>query len=196
MNEQLKRVGLITIGALLFAFLTGFLGYEYGRYKTPAKIQTITKTVTVDHDVVHTVTQVQKQIVYVTKEDKDVHKVVVVDKKPTGEVVTTTTIEDKSKIATSNTTEKEIQKNKVEDHVVYQDREVTKTLINAVRPDWGIYLQGGYNFGDGSSLIPGAILPNKAVVGVQINRRLLGPIYGQIWGHSTKEAGIGIGLEF
>jgi|ERR1700690_125895 len=181
------------IVAILFLFTT--LGYEYGKHGVPAKVVTVTKTVTVDHNVIHTVTQVEKQIVYVKAEAKDVHRVITVDKKPTGEVVTTTTVQDNTKIATSDTVEKQTEQNKVEDHVIYKDREVTKTVINNVRPNWLLGANGGYNFGNGSSnLIPG--LPNKIVVGVSAAKRILGPIYGGVYLNSNEVAGINLNLEF
>jgi hypothetical protein len=184
---------ILIIAAILALFT--ILGYEYGRHKTPAKVVTVTKTVTVDHDVIHTVTQVEKQVVYVQAQAKDVHKVVVIDKKPTGEVVTTTTLQDNTKITTSDTSNKQVEQNKMEDHVVYKDREVTKTVINNVRPNWLFGANGGYNFGDiGSNLIPG--LPNKIVVGVSAAKRILGPVYGGVYLNSNEVAGVGLSLEF
>lgn len=182
---------IIAAICLLFAIF----GYEYGRHKTPAKVVTVTKTVTVDHDVVHTVTQVQKEIVYVQSQAKDVHRVVVVDKKPTGEVVTTTTLQDNTKTVTANTTDKVVNKDKVEDHVVYKDREVTKTVINNTRPEWILGAQGGYNFGSsGSNLIP--TLPSKLVVGVGAQKHLFGPVYGGISVQSNEVASVNLSLEF
>lgn len=184
--------GLIIVAiCLLFAIF----GYEYGRHKTPAKVVTVTKTITVDHDVIHTVTQVQKQIVYVKDQAKDVHRVVVVDKKPTGEVVTTTTLQDNTKTTTADASNQVTDKDKVEDHVIYKDREVTKTVINNTRPEWILGAEGGYNFGSsGSNLIP--TLPNKLVVGVGAQKHLLGPIYGGISLQSNEVASVNLSLEF
>ena len=184
----------LIIVAILLLFTT--LGYEYGRHKTPAKVVTVTKTVTVDHDVIHTVTKVDKQIVYVQAEAKDIHRVIVVDRKATGEVVTTTTVQDNTKIATSDHVNKEIEQNKMEDHVIYKDREVTKTVTNNVRPNWLFGAQGGVNIGssDAPNLIPG--LPNRVVVGVSAQKRIVGPVYGGIWFNSNEVGGVGLSLEF
>jgi hypothetical protein len=184
---------VLIIVAILALFTTG--GYEYGRHVTPARVQIVTKDKIVDHDVIKTVTKVEKQIVYVQSEAKDVHRVVVVDKKPTGEIVTTTTVQDNTKIATSNTTDQTKEQNKTEDHVIYKDREVTKTIVNNVRPNWLFGATGGYNFGSsGSNLVPG--LPNKIVVGVSAAKRIVGPIYGGVYLNSNEVAGVGLSLEF
>jgi hypothetical protein len=186
-----KKFIVIALICLLFSVF----GYEYGRHKTPAKIVTVTKTVTLDHDVIHTVTQVQKEVIYVQQQAKDVHRVVIVDKKPTGEVVTTTTVQDNTKTTTGTAAEQVKNQDKAEDHVVYKDREVTKTVINNTRPEWILGLNGGYNLGNRSTnLVP--IVPNKIIIGASAQKHILGPIYGGINVNSNEVVGLNLSLEF
>lgn len=140
--NKIEKYLLIALGiiALLIAV------FMAGRYSTPTKV--ITKTVTETK----TVTQIQYQdkivdhIVYVKvkEQKKDTHTVVTTDKKPNGEVVTTTVVDNHvdTKTNTNQTTTNTNQINKTTNQTV-DSKSSTVTIKENGLPNWNLALMAG-----------------------------------------------------
>lgn len=199
-----ERKGII--GAIIAVIVMFCIGYGTGRYAAPDKVVTTEKIVTVTQD--HVVTQVDTdKIINAFKAlntQKDVHTVRVIEKEKDGTTKITVTQDDKSKSeATTQVQDKEkAQTVKVEDHIVYKDREITKT-VEKNRPSWGLSLQPGFELGTvlGAGPQPYNLL-SKALPGlhvmanVTLERRFLGPIFLGAWANTHMDAGLSLRLEF
>lgn len=181
-------------------------GYAGGRYMTPAKVVTTEHVVYQDHEVTHTVVDTQKILdaLQTMNRQNDIHVTRVVEKSKDGSVKVTETRDDESKTqqtAQTHEAEKQVE-TKVVEKVVYQDREVTKTVVNQVRPQWSLALQPGFQFGDAlgggrSSYDLLRLVPFQHLVGnVVLERRLLGPILVGAWANTRLDGGLSLRLEW
>lgn len=197
-----KKIAIAILAVLLL--FAG--GYATGRYAAPDKVVVTEKTVTIQQD--HVVTQVDTdKILNALKTlnvQKDVHTVRIIEKEKDGTTKVTVTQDDKSKSEASNQVQdkEKAQTVKVEDHIVYKDREVTKT-IERNRPAWVFSLQPGFEFGTALGLggQPYNLL-NRALPGlhvmtnVTIERRLIGPLFIGAWASTHLDGGLSLRLEF
>ena len=138
----------IVAGLLLVA-----LGYGFGRYAVPAKVEE------------------QKQV-DVQKSDNINKDVIVVKhevKRPDGTIIIDTTTQDKSTIV-KNTNSEETD---------------TKITTNA-KPQWSIGAMAGVKYDTLAQ-------PNYTV---NIERRIIGPIFAGVYGRTDKEFGLAVHFEF
>ena len=196
-----KEVLIISIIAV--ALFAG--GYGTGRFAAPDKVVTTEKVVTVTQD--HLVTTVDTaKILDAIKNvnvQKDVHTIRIIEHQKDGTVKETVTTDDKSKSESQIKTEdkEKAQSVRVEEHIVYKDREVTKT-VERNRPQWALGLTPGFDFagalGHGSaiSLLPSTATIPHLVLGADLTRRVIGPLSAGIWVNSAGMGGAVLRLEF
>jgi hypothetical protein len=181
-------VSVVSVVLLVGAFLAG-------RYTTPVKVQEkVVEKVVVQEKIV--TVEVDKKN---TDEDqkKDTHTVVVVVKKKDGSTITT---ETKDTHADDQKHEVEIKYvDRVVNRVVEKEVTVTKT-IDRILPQWSVTAKVGTTFNQlKPSLAPPYFQP--LLVGVDVDRRILGPIWFGMWGLTDLKlnaisAGVAVKLEF
>lgn len=162
-------------GVVLALLAGAFVG---GRYSNPGKTVEHVTTQTVVQDHVVTVEKVVTQTVYVKEVAKNVQTDTVVTKKPDGTVVTETKVSDTTKIGVQKHQESSSQSSA--DVTV---NESTKTdslrVTESGKPQWHLHVQGG-----AGARFVGTTTP-ILVLGVGIERRVIGPFYVGIWGQTT-----------
>lgn len=192
-KTRLWKAGIVVI--LLAGAFAG------GRYSNPGKTveHVVTQTVVQDHVV--TVEKVVTQTVYVKQVAKNVQTDTVVTKKADGTVVTETKVSDTTKIG--------VQEHQESSSQLSQDTklmESTKTdslkVTDSSKPQWHLHVDGG-----AGARFVGQTTP-VLVIGVGIERRILGPLYLGVWGQTTLgllspsappyevAGGLSVGLEF
>lgn len=195
----------IVLGFVTTLVLVG-AGYAAGRYATPDKIVVTEKIVTVQTEKAVSTMETDKILnaLQTLNRNNDVKVIRITEKAPDGTTRITETSEDKSKIASkteSQSKERQVE-TKIVEKLVYQDREVTKTVERS-RPQWALALQPGFDVagalgrGDGYSLLPssGSVL-RHVVIGASLERRILGPVSGGIWANTAGMGGVTLKVEF
>jgi len=196
------RVLLISITAVALA--GG--GFAAGRYAAPDKVVTKDREVTVyvDRAVSSVDTDKILNAIKSISEQKDVHTVKKTEKRPDGSVTTTVETEDKTKTDTKTETQDKEHKAEVQivEKLVYKDHETIKT-IERNRPQWSLSLMPGLDVAGvlGHSQ-PYNLFPSQnyllkhAIIGMSIERRILGPVSAGLWMNSAGMAGLTFRLEF
>lgn len=204
----------IILGAtVLVLLLASFAG---GRYSAPAKIETheIVKTVEIQHETTTVVQKVDltelKSVLaqYAQQINKDVIKKIVTVVNKDGSKVVTEEIVDKSKTdtekmstnSTSTVVKNETATKVTNDSTKTADHETTTIVTHATAPGFSLGLQVGANFPHllDSADLPNYIprLPGKSVIGLFVERRLLGTVYGGVWANSRGDGGVQLRLGF
>lgn len=186
-----RYVQIVLIGLLLAGG-----GYAFGRYAQPAKVvektrvetKTVTQTVYQDKIIDH--------IVYVKEKKEDKHTTTTTTKTPDGTVVTKTETEDK--IDTSAKIDHTKDENKVVTQIVYQDKIVEKLkLVESKKLDWRLAAGAGVSIptflGKQQIGIPGL---SGAVIQVEVDRRIIGPVFLGLWGNSQGTTGLSLSAVF
>ncbi len=204
-NKQLSIAGVVVL------LLLG-LSFAGGRFSAP--LHEVTKSVLVvdttvkKAETLHIVWDV-KEVVKVVH-DVSTKNNVETKKKTTVLPDGTTTIEESTKDLTQ-VEDKTDSSRELESHTesvgsktedTHQKVEESKTVtIDRERPNWSLSLQPGFDFagafGHGSqfSLLP--TLPVKhMMLGVSIDRRLIGPLFTGVWANSAGAGGLTIRAEF
>lgn len=188
--------------------------YATGRYASPDKVVYQEKEKVVEKERVVATSDTQKildalktmqQQISVQKDVSMTKKVV---RRPDGTVEVTVTKDDKSKTDTKTDTKVEVKEQERKTEIVVREvervveREVTK-IVERNRPSWALTLQPGFDvagaLGRGS---PYSLLPRDnyalkhVVVGMSIERRLVGPLSTGIWANTAGAGGLSIRLEF
>lgn len=174
--------------------------YATARYLQPARVVEKTKEVVKveykekieyrDKVKIQKVTEVQKA--------NDKHTETTTIKKPDGTETTHTIVNETSH------TEAKTNETKVE--VKYVDRVVEKQIekviekekiIEAKKNDWMVGVQVGYDIygalDDTPQLIPQM---NRVSIGVDIERRIVGPFYLGVWGNTAGNAGLSVNISW
>lgn len=166
-----KKTLLLVLGAVLL-FL---LGFGTAKFASPAKVteKTVVQTQ------VKTVIQYQDRIVYqkvlVAQEATHRHVAKVITKKPDGTIVTQVTSDTDSKDSQNININKTDDKTKDTTQTVAQTVTIVKTVTN--QPNWTLGAGIGYSlphiWNPATVGIPGM---QGAVVQIELDRRILGPI--------------------
>lgn len=142
------------------------LGVAFGYYFAPEKIKTKLeiKTVEIEKEVL--------KLIEVNKRKTSTH--IIVTEFPDGKKITETFIIDESISLV------EIEKEKI----VYKDREIVKEKeVENRKSQWLIKASA-------------EVTPRKEVYSIDINRRVLGPIFIGVAANTSREATVGVGIEF
>lgn len=195
-SQNKARIWKLSIVAIL---LVG--AFATGRYTLPAKVVTVTET-KVETQYVDKVQYVDKiQTVYVHDVVKDVHQVTVVEKKPDGTETTTVTMDDKSKSETSASSQEVVTKTEDKTKDTESDAKTSKVVENG-KAQWHLRVDAG-----AGARFVGQMTPTL-VLGVGVERRIIGPFFAGIWVQTTLNllapqtppygvnGGISLGAEF
>lgn len=176
------------------------LGYGFGRYAQPAKVVTTEKVVTVEKQVVVTQIKTEVQIakVYLKNSDEKIHRVTTETKKPDGSDVKTVSEDiNIDSVVHENNTQTEI---KYVDKIV--EKEVVKTvdkekLVYRDSANWRLGANVGYSIPhllDNAGV--GVAGLNGLVLGAQVDRKVLGPIYLGVFGNTQGTVGLAVSAGF
>lgn len=199
---------LVVVAAVVAAVLLAFFA---GRYSAPAKTVTVERRVEVEKAT--TVVQQKLDLAELhqalTQFAENVHKdvvrerVVVVNKDGSKTITEKTTDRSQTDVkqATATKAEAVTHAEKAETKTVEVIRTVerTVTVTNSRAPGWLLGVQAGgsplhLSDGAGPSYVPG--LPRATSLGLTLDRRLFGGLYGGVWVNSRGEAGVGLRLAF
>lgn len=173
------------------------LAFALGRFGTAEKVEYVER---------EKIVEVEK--VVEVEVEKVVEKVVYVNKTKAREKTTTTVVEspDGTKTSTTTTdsaldTSTELENEKVVEKIVYVDRDrivevekLVETSKTIPMPDWRIGVLATVDPLDAIAL--GVVDPSNAALGVEVQRRLVGPIYGSASVTTHGTVGVAVGLEF
>lgn len=185
----------ILILVLIFA-----MGYGAGRYAQPAKVVIQDRVVTVEKKVVVTEVKTEIKIVKVadTSVDRKVHKTVTETEKPDGTKTKVTTEDSDTSKKThedDTTVAKKDDTSKTTDNKAVDSSHTSITTYS--KPQWHLGANGGisipYFIGQGVLGVPGM---KGFVVGAQLERRIVGPVFMGIVGNTQGMVGISISGEF
>ena len=222
--ETLKSHSKLVVGIVLGLLLAFAGGYGTAKFTSPAKIIEKSKTVEVQKQVVDTATQSQSSTVTkavsqsekTSTDTKDIdvlhyvhaHVVVVTEKTPAGNVKITRTIDydndtqTKKDIRNEDTSQNKgtVQSASQADlnsqaHSVLENTktvETSKLVLNS-QPDWQIGLTGGLNVGN---IFHNKISLTDMDFGLNLQRRMIGPLWLGVYGNRSGEAGLAISIQF
>ncbi len=181
-------------------------GFAAGRYAAPDKVTYKDREVLVYVDRAVTSVDTDKILnaIATMSQQKDVVKKKVTVKTPDGGTTITEETVDKTK--TESKTEVQEKEKKVEvrveERLVYKDRETIKT-IERNRPQWSLALQPGFDLGSAIgggaryNLLPSSVgVLKHAIVGMSIERQIVGPLKGGLWANSAGMVGVTVRWEF
>lgn len=167
---------------LAVAFIAvGVGGYAAGRYTTEAKVVETVKTVEVEKEVVKTVVQVVEKKVYVRAQVNDVHQETVTIQKPDGTVETKVTVIDKTRTEEASTQEASSMAVQDVDRTRVVDTDRVKVVDNQAQ--WHLSLRAGA----GVRFI--GVLEPQFNVGVQAERRIIGPFFAGLFAETVFNMG-------
>lgn len=195
----LRHRKTILVAFLVLATAAG--GFTFGRYGTAERVVVQDRVVekVVEKEVVKYVDRVVEKIVHDKAAARAVRVVKVEVTKPDGTVTKTETTEDKTVIDEHAATDKTEMVTLDKSTVKYVDRVVEhKVEITKPMPDWRIHVLAGVSTLRIPGLVTGTPLDvlQDIPMGVQVERRIVGPISAGAWGLSTGQVGLSLSLEF
>jgi len=158
---------VLLIDAVLLA-----LAFASGRYTVPERVVEKIVTQDVEKVVVKTEIQVVEKLVYVKAENRDVRRETTTVVRPDGGTETRVVETDRTRIdeaSTQETDKREVQVVEKE-KLVYVDK---LTIIEKTPAQWHL----GLRVGAGASITPGALPVPLMNLGLQAERRILGPVW-------------------
>ena len=172
-SEKVKRA-LVVAGV---ACAVGVAGFSAGRFSAPEKVETrdVEKVVYRDR-VVEKVVEVKARA-----EVKVVYK----DRVVTKEGTVTERIVERTETKTDE------KKNTDKAETVAVDSTKTVERIVTLRPDWRVGVLAG-----GSLTTPSVQIAGPLVLGVQVDRRIIGGLSVGLWANTVGAAGVGVSFEF
>ncbi|CAB4127303.1 hypothetical protein UFOVP75_129 [uncultured Caudovirales phage] len=187
--------------ALGLAALLLFGGYAFGRYATPPNvvIHETVKTVEVEKQVVVEKEKIVYQKVHDTDQKKNVHVEVVEIKHPDGTVETHKTADDKTGTVSHEAAVQYVDRIVEKEVVKYVDREIEKKVeVSSPKPDWRVAPLIGVNGPSALGILGGK--PFNALqdlsLGVEVERRIIGPVSVGAWAVSSGQGGLSVAVEF
>ena len=178
-----------------------FGAFATGRYTAPFEERIVEKEKRIE--VIKEQTQITQQIdidelmkrVQKTAQRKNVRRTRVVIEKPDGTKVIKETETDRTETDSETKTETETEITEKEDRIVIKEvvkiEERVKIVEKKLRLDWGASVDVGYYlptlWGEG---LQRNLLPGDMIVGVSIDRKILGPFSLGIWANSAWGAGV------
>lgn len=184
------KVILISITALLLVLI----GFFLGRQNAPEKI--VEKEKVVEKIVYKEKVEEKRETDTKVNEDKDIHEEKTIEIKPDGTKIIKVVTDTKTK------TDTVIKEKEYIDRIVEKEVEklVVKEKIIENKNDWIVSAKLGTNF---NQLSPSLIAPyfSPIMVGVDVNRRIIGDVYVGAWGLTDTnlkniQAGIQLTIQF
>lgn len=167
-------------------------GYAFGQFAQPAKVITKEKVVTKEVEKVVYQDRVVEKKVYVYVEKKKEHTETVTEKRPDGTVITKEVTDTHTDSNTSENTDKTEEKVVYKDRVVYQEKIVEK-IREARKLDWRVGAGVGVSipyYLQGTEI--GVPMLRGAVIQVEVDRRIIGPVFVGLFGNSQGTVGLNI----
>lgn len=171
-----KKVLWVTVGeALVMAAV--FMG---GRYSKPTETKVVTK--------VETKVEYKDKVKIIRLRDEAKHQEVTTTttKGPDGTVTVT-------KHATTDTQTKTATNTKKSSSKKEESKTFQFSLERRDLPDWRASGLVGWDVGS-LRLDPSGLAPK--VYGIEVDRRIIGTVWGGVWGMSNKTAGLSVSVEF
>lgn len=169
-RQHVRATQIVVIIILLAA------AFAAGRYTLPAKVVTKTEVKTETKVVTQVKTEVVTKTVYVRVQAKNVHKEIDTIKKPDGTVETKTVYDDRS-TTTTEASSQAVEQQTISKNKTRETETKTDKVVDNQKPQWhlGLRLGAGGEFGgrDGFNL--------KLGLGLQAERRILGPVFMGVW---------------
>lgn len=199
MKDKFKKLIPITIIIILVALI----GYGTGRMSAPVKtvVEERIKVEQVEKQVVVEKVKTDLQVVYVQTGQKNTHTETMTEKRPDGTVIT--------KVIENTQTKTEVKTdtnlNKVSDMIKINEKTVAidqSKVVTTVRDshNWSVSVQPGIDFaglaGKSTYNALDGLAIKHFVVGASVERRLIGPMFGGVWGNTQGTGGVSIKLEF
>lgn len=196
-KEFLKSsIGHLALFALVIAgaFITG-------RYSAPVQVMETQKVVIQEHETIKVV-EVEKTIIEKAKditEGKSIHKERTEEVRPDGTKLTKETVDINIDRTIRETEIKFVDRTLTVEKEVEKLVEVVKEkIIVTKKPDWAVTARLGLAL---SELKLSTALANPLVVGVEVDRRVLGPVRIGLWADSNTtfsdvRGGLAVGMEF
>jgi hypothetical protein len=189
------------IGAgLLLLLLLAFFG---GRYSRPARVEVKEHTVfqdrivekIVNHDVVQT------QAIHDVVEAKHVVTQIEWRTAPDGKQTVTETIRDQTKTSEETKDSRQSVSDTTASRTEDKKIEAIKTTVTTdARPNWLVGVQAGVNvpgaISGGLAGLTGTGIIKNGILGVSVDRRILGPLFLGAWGTTAGAGGISVRIEF
>jgi hypothetical protein len=173
------------------------LAYLAGRRSAPAKVVTrdVVRVETQTRDVVKTQVVHDVQTVHDTATQVRTVTVTRWAKAPDGSPVVTQETHQESATEAHATKAAETKATTAAEHDARQVAQETRTVtVTAERPQWSVTALAGASLGSPPRLVPG--LPAPLVVGVALERRILGPLSAGLWATSSGAGGVSVRFEF
>lgn len=187
------KKALLVIGGSILLFV---LGYASGRFVQPAKV--ITKTITE----VKTETKIQyqdrivKEKVYVQTDKVHEHTDTTVEKHPDGTVITKTS-KDKNTDETKSNKENSNESKSTSNDTKTDQKTTTIKIVESKQLDWKVGVGAGVSIpvllGHQDLGVPGM---KGAVIQADIGRRIIGPIFLDVFGNTQGVVGAGLSIVF
>lgn len=185
--ENRKRIGIAIVLLVSHATL-----YGLGRVMAPEKlrVEEKLKVVEVEKQVVVVQEQVRIERVYLKDEKQRIRREEYTLNHPNGLVETKKTEDINIDSVVREQDVKFVDREVKTETIKYVDKEVEKLVVKEKPlPDWRISPMLGLQLGGGLSA-------SQLVYGVELQRRVAGPISAGAWGLSSGIVGINVGLEF
>lgn len=184
-----KNLLVLILGAVAFSAA----GYGVGRYTTPEKIVEKEKlrVVEVEKQVVVTQKEVEVKVVRVVEEKKDRVTTTTIETNKDGSSKTTITEKEKTDthLAEGTTTDSKESTSSTTENSKETQKEVVKVVEN--QPNWHVGVGVGTHIPRSFGELATGIKP---YVIVDVQRRLVGSLYGGAWGTSDGTIGLGVSL--
>jgi hypothetical protein len=194
-------LALLCVAAVAGAFVLG-------RATAPVQVRTETKIVEKQTTVVEQKVDLNELKTVVvraasdTQKDVDTKKTVVINKDGSKTITTETVDKSKTSTAKSEDTKADIKqvKNTASTSIVETQKTVVVQPLRLSPPDWLVGVQAGVSLPGLVGTDPGPnyfpYIPTRTSLGLTIDRRILGGVYGGIWINTRGEVGLGLRLAF
>lgn len=200
MFSNLKHVSILVL--IVLAVAAG--AFATGRYLTPPKTVVVEKLKIeyVEKQVVVEKVNTVVQIVRVTDTIKNVQTDKHIVKLPDGTITIDEHVKDKSEEKTGTTTNATQDANKTSTTEKKETVEQSKVTIITPKPTWSLSLLPGFDVagalghGDPYSLLPSSLPIKHLMLGISVDRRLVGPLHTGVWANSAGAGGLVFRLEF
>jgi hypothetical protein len=197
---------IIAIILLVLSFILGYASHKPDtKIETKIDTQVQTKVVTQVQTKIEYQDRIVEKTVYVKVQDTQQHThkdLQIIKNKDGSEIITehtSTGSETKTDVDKESDKTQTVQNNT--NQTVNQtstqkvDQKLSQVVTTSYSPNWHFGVQAGFNFGQ-ASIKSGQFSPGPVVLGLDAERKIIGPFWGGVWGNTQKNAGITLGLEF
>jgi hypothetical protein len=189
-NKYVKMV-LVGVAIAVVFFLVG-----RDSVHPTVKTEVVTKTEVQYQDKIQYQDRIVTKTVYVKVAEKKTHKEEHIITHPDGskEVVKTTDTDTTTKTSNNTNTTNDQKNNTTVTDNTKADSE-TKTVVDVPKADWHVSVLAGSDLNT-FHVTPLAPYVSPILIGVSVERRVIGPFYMGTWAISNRTGGISLGVEW